>query len=225
MMVLTMLWAGCAMEAAPPDYGLFIADGTFDPLDPDVVPPTFEDFFVDALGWPASDVDRAREDARRFFADSYGLDVDAGVTEGRLQWLEYRVDPRANYRVYALPERVVPPEGWPIREVTMSVLVIDPAGMELGGPYAGVWVPPGPVAATGWYQIDGVDPDGDPESIEIAFHTDGVMGTTVDGRGLLFCAMESEQLGTGLGHVTTEILQTSDGWLQFDFTNVQDWGF
>ncbi|MEM6926704.1 MAG: hypothetical protein AAF602_07250 [Myxococcota bacterium] len=221
--MIIALWLACTTDPMPPSYGLFLADGEFDPLEPSDPPATFEGFFTERLGWSSDDIADAREAGKAFFADAYGIDVDAEVTAGRLQWLEYRVDPRANYRVVALPDRIVPPEGWLIHEVAMSAIVIDPAGMTLGGPYAEVWVPPGPVGAFGYYQFDAVDDDGNDPSIVIDYHTDGVMGTTVDGRNLLYCAMESDQLGTGLGHITSEITQTEQGTLVFDFTNVQRW--
>ena len=214
----------CTPEGSPTPYGLFMANGMFDPIDPTYTSPTFEQFFIDQLGGTDADVERAREEAKAFFLDAYGVDVDARVADGRLQWLEFRVDPRGDYRVYALPDRAVAPEGWPIEEIAFSAIVIDPAGLELGGPYAGATVGPGPLGAFGYYQVDALDAAGAfDESIVIAYQTDGVMATSLDGRSLLYCRMDSEQLGQGLGHITSEIRQTEDGLLQYDFTNVQRW--
>ena len=224
-MLFVMMIAACTDSAHVTPYGLFMADGVFDPADPDYIPPTFDAFFTDTLGWEASEIEVTRTEAKQFFADSYGVDVDALVSEGRLQWLEYRVDPRSNYRVYALPDRPVQPEGWPIEEIAFSAIAIDPTGVPLGGPYAGINFAPGPIGAFGFYHFDALAPDGSfDEAVTIAYHTDGVMATSLDGRNLLYCVMDSPQIGQGLGHITSEIVQQDNGQLAFDFTNVQRWG-
>lgn len=212
---------GCADEAFLPEYGLFLADGEYDPLDASVVPPTFDAFFTDRLGWSTDDIDAVRSDAKAHMAKRYGIDVDGLVAEGRMQWLELHIDPRANYRAYALPGYAIGPEGWTIHEITLSAIAIDPKGIELGGPYAGARFGPGPVGAYGYYQVEPDDNDLDP--LVIQYQTNGLMGTSFDGRNLLFCEMTSDALGTGLGHVTSEIRQLDNGRLSYDFTNAQRW--
>lgn len=220
------LIAGCSETDTLPttDYGLFIADGSFDPLDASYTPPAFEDFFYDRLGMSAADLEQVRADAKSFYLESYGLDVDAELAAGRISWNELRFDPRGQYRAYALPGRAVPREGWVVDDVTLAPLIIDPAGIELSGPYEGVVAEPGMFAVTGIYAVEALDESGEPdETMLIYYHSDGLAANSFEGRALLYCVMESDDLGTGLGHVTSAITQLEDGRLHYEFTNAQTW--
>lgn len=206
------------------DYGLFMADGIINPLDPNFAPLIPADFFVEHFDYSEAEIEQERTAAKAFFADAYGLDVDALSAEGRAQFIEYRIDPGANYRVRALPDRVVQPEGWPVDDLAFSLAIIDPSGVELGGAYAGAVAAPGALAVSGYYVFDALDEEGAfDETVVIRYHSDGVAATSLDGRSLFFCAMESEQLGTGLGKITSSIVQLDDGRIANDFTNVQSW--
>ncbi len=210
-------------DAVVTDYGLFLADGVMDPLAM-AAPQGAAEFFADNFGHSEAEIEAERSAATAFFEQTYGVDIDGLVAAGRVQLVEYRMDPGADYRVRALPDRPVQAEGWPIDDLALSLAVVDPGGVELAGDYLGITAPPGVLAVTGFYVFDALDADGAyDETVVIRYHSDGVAATSLDGRSLFFCAMESEQLGTGLGRVTSSMVQLDDGRILTDFSNVQSW--
>lgn len=230
-LALAFFAVACAEDALPgtesplPDYGLWLADGVVDPLAPDYAPVAPAAFLADELGFTEDEAEQERADTKAFFLDTYGVDVDALVAEGRIQFIEYVVDPGANYRVRAMPDRVVQAEGWPIGDLAFTVAIADPMGLELGGAYAGITAGPGVLAVRGFYVFDALDAQGNvEETITVRYQSNGLAGTTLDGRSVFFCDMESDQLGRGIGKVTSSIVQMDDGRISYDFTNVQEWG-
>ena len=221
-LTLPLLLAACAdpgVRGNDTPYGLFIADGTFDPLDASYTPPAFDDFFIERLGMDLDGIDALRTDAKRFYLDVYGLDVDAEVQAGTISWNELRFDPRGEYRVYDMPGLDIPAEGWFLDDVVFAPLVVAPEGVVLGAPYEGVVASPGMLGAWGTYAIEA--PEG---QILIDYHSEGLAANAYDGKSLLTCVMQSDELGYGEGYVTSKIIQEPDGQLRYDFANIQTWG-
>jgi hypothetical protein len=220
----TATTAGDVQAEMTTDYGLFIADGTTDPLAPDYQPMDFDSFFVDHFGHGPDEIEAEKQEAKDFFADTYGLDVDQLVADGRATFDEFRMDYDVNYRVRAMPGRYVQPEGWLIDDLALSVTIIDPEGVELGGQYAGMTFGPGIVGVWGYYAFDALHPDGSfDETLTIKYHSDDIPTFSVDGRGLYYCKLYSDEFGTGLARITAIIRQNEDGTTSWDVSNVQSW--
>ncbi|MEN0060560.1 MAG: hypothetical protein AAGA48_00345 [Myxococcota bacterium] len=200
----------------PSDYGLFLANAQIEPGEPQLESGTVEAMFEadDRL-----DLETVRAEAQTYMTSEFGFDLDEALATGRVMWIESRVDPRADYRVFALPDREVSAEGWRIDDAAFSAVVVDPNGLPLGGVYEGMVQPPGVLGTYGYYRLHA--DEGEP--LLIQYESDGPGTVDALGRGLFHCRLSSEVLGTGLARVVYDVTQTPDGAAIYDIANVQTW--
>ncbi len=205
----------------PQDYSTaitLIADGAYDPADPNgPVQPTFEQVQREAWGFDDAAIAQWSADADAFFLDRFGIDVDDPALVERISVGDYVVDSRANYRVIAMSDRLVPPEGWPTSDASRAIFVIDPAGLELGGEFEGIVAPAGAALTFGRYVIH---PD-EGEPIHIDFQSANYMGFTTVGTGVAHCELFSDTFGVGEAFVAFRQTQLQDGRFSSDYRNVQ----
>ena len=110
--------AGFATTAAATDFpgrndqnpnppivtGMLMANGIFDPADPNYTPPTPDDFDTIIMGRDAAQKAARKQLAIDYFIERYGIDLSAGFADnGNIVLLESFLDPRNNYRAYQLP--------------------------------------------------------------------------------------------------------------------------
>jgi hypothetical protein len=198
----------------PPDgYSnlvVFIGDGVWNPTDPSYAPPTMEEIQREHWGFSDADMAQYEADAKAFFVDRYGIDVDDPATADRVMFTSYAADPRMGYRVVSMANRVVPAEGWPINDAAFLLSIVDPAGFELGGEFAGVTVPTGTRVTYGRYHFV----PGEDEPILIDFQSISPYGVDAFGVGAIRCELFSKQLGAGEANAAYRFGQEADG----DFT-------
>jgi hypothetical protein len=207
--------------AAPPpagylNYMVFIQDGTFDPADPDYEPPTKEQ--VQREIWKFSDAEVAQfeVDAKAFFQDRFGVDVDDPANAERLTFDFFILDPRSNYRAVTIANHEVPPEGWSVSDAYYGVIVTDPAGFELGGDFTGVTMPVGSALAYGYYHIE----SDSGETFAIAFQSASPFVFDALGNMMFRCELFSEEFGAGEASGVFHPSQADSGEFTVELRNV-----
>jgi hypothetical protein len=195
---------------APEGYSnliVFIGDGVWDPTDPNFVAPTMEEVQREYWGFSDADVQQYEADAKGFFLTRFGIDVDDPANADRILFIPYAADPRMGYRVVSMANRVVPAEGWPVIDAAYIVTIVDPAGFELGGDFAGVTVAADTRVTIGRYYID--TGEGDPLLID--FQSVSPYNLDPFGLGAIECELSSEQLGAGEAYAAYRLGQQPSG--------------
>lgn len=211
--------ASSASQSAPAPYSgaiVFIADGTWDPLDPNHVPTTFEQAQRELWGFDDAAIAQYVTDSNAFFLERFGIDVDDPALAERISVGELVVDERANYRVVSMSGRVVPREGWKVTDVTRSVAITDPAGLELGGEFEGIVAPVGAMITVGRYTF--ASDEG--ETFHIDFRSASFIAFNGVGTAVAHCELTSEAFGPGEAFVAVRQQQSPSGEVTMDLRNV-----
>jgi hypothetical protein len=198
------------------DYLVYIGDGSWDPADPSYTPPTLADIQRDLWKYSDAEVQQFEADAAAFFLARFGVDVDDPANAERIVFGPALADPRALYRVVTMAEREVPPEGWPVSDAALLVTIVDPAGFELGGEFAGVTAPAGSTMTFGRYHIT-TDTG---EAIEIDFRSLAPYTIDAFGAAVVRCEVSSALLGEGEGNAMFRLSQGLDGTFSVTIRNV-----
>lgn len=211
--------AGEPAPAPPVEYStyiVYVADGTYDPADPNWDPVTLDELERDDWGWSDSRSAEFEDESKEFFLQRFGVDVDDPANEGRMRFIPVVLEPRARYRVVTMSDRYVPPEGWLLSDGAWQVHFDDPDGYELGGEFQGYVAPPGAFLTYGYYQIEAHDSD----PIIIGFKSFSPLFSDDTGLGVFRCELWSDDFGTGVGHGVFRQYQTPNGDVTFDIRNV-----
>jgi hypothetical protein len=172
------------------------------------------DFFKNTLGLTDQQIEVKRNSAIAFFAQRFGIDVN----DPRVYFTGFQVDPATDYRVMMMTgEENNPDKGYPIIEGGFIVAVMDPAGLDLGGEFAGTHVPAGTVFAAGGTYV--IKRGGHREDIVINFQSRGPNQPV--GTGLVVnCEVEYPEWGKGLGWGYFELHKLSNGQISAQGRNV-----
>jgi hypothetical protein len=162
LLLLPMAKAG--MVQAPDGFDdllLYMQNGVFDPTEPHPVIPNcaggfcFSDYFQTAIQQrDSAEIGVLVEQAKSFFNARFGIDLDDPANQGRVQLLDFTLDPRGDYRAYVISDTYVPPSGFFVNDGGWILMVVDPDGYELGGEFTGQTVPAGAMVLFGEYQIE-----------------------------------------------------------------------
>lgn len=136
---------------------VYMANGTFNPNDPNYTAPTGEFFQKQIMGRSDAQIADQRAQALAFFKQRFGLDPANGDVQITMSML----DPRYNYRAYVVGGETVPSTGWVVRDGGFNAVVTKDT--VLHGTYggaAGKPVPAGTAVTFGDYNIDRRDPGG-----------------------------------------------------------------
>jgi len=96
-----------------------------------------EYFHKVVMGRSDAEILALEQDAKAFYLQRFGFDVDAPANVGRIVFKRYTSHPDMNYRVYVQAGERVPAEGWHFYDGGWVVTITDPAGYTLGGEWAG----------------------------------------------------------------------------------------
>ncbi|MBK8258927.1 MAG: hypothetical protein IPK82_40490 [Polyangiaceae bacterium] len=209
----------CEPPPAPADYSgylTFVADGSFDPADPNYTPPTLEDVMRDTFKLTDEEAVQVEAGAKAFFISRFGVDVDDPANQTRIFYLRSAVDPRANYRAVTFSGYNVPEEGFVMRDIGFGAVVTDPAGFDLGGEFAGIHVPPGTTLSYGRYRVQ----VSDTEAVEIGFAASAPGVPDMLGNTAFRCDLDSEVLGKGDASLVVNIGQDPNGLVHWHIRNV-----
>lgn len=225
---------------APEAIGVFMANGTFNPLDPDYSAPSGADFDRVIMGRSEGEAEARRLQAVEFFIERYGVDLTNGFfstdpTQGLPDVVLSQAyqDPRWNYRAFALPDRApgaVPPDGLIVHDTQWVMLIVAPAGFTLHGSWGGdvgKRVPPGTVAVDGEYLVQGTTKfrRGHPKNFYARFQSTNPIisaaSTAGTPGGIKFdCRIIHEELGVGVALGRQELYVLASGQLQVNIGNV-----
>ena len=209
---------------------LYMGTGIFDPLDPeprlgitDCVGIFCDGMFFqkEVMGRTDEEIAAVREQAKDFYWDRFGIDVDDPAMAGRITFTMFTLNPDFEYRLHVLSGANAPSEGWQIRDGGFQLAVTDPAGIDLGGELTGTHAPAGSAMFFGNYNILVTDEDGEPKDELIIFYKSNVPGETLPNGSFMFrCDMFIEEWGEGLGMGTILTVPLSDGRIRANARNV-----
>ena len=207
---------------------VYMGNGAFDLNEPHpVVPGCFQTlcdvqfFHEEIMGWTPAESLAEEVAAREFFAQRFGLDVEALEADGRLRLQGIFADPRIGYRLFHLAGKKIPSAGWEVRDGAYLAIVTDPDGLELDGEFTGVHVPAGGYFAFGLYNIQRTLPNGDPAGeIVIRFKSLSPVVANADGTTMVQCELEHPEWGAGLAQATLWTEDLPDGRTRFSARNV-----
>ncbi len=182
----------------------YLINGEFNPAIP---PPGFEtaipgafpglwvtDYpYTTVLGWTKEQVDAEEQKAIAFFVERFGVDPTAAEWQGKVAYSIGMSDPRWNYRAYKIPGRNVPAEGYTLWDISFNAWVIDPAGIVLGGQYAGQTAGPGSGFVYGHYIIDTGS-----EKIVVALQSHRPVVSAPNGMAIIECEIQTDDFGSGI---------------------------
>ncbi|MBT8079527.1 MAG: hypothetical protein KJO31_13190 [Gammaproteobacteria bacterium] len=107
------------------------------------------------MGRDAAEIAVEAQRAKDYFLSRFGVDVDALVAAGRMDFFSFYLDPRGDYRMYTLAGTRVPSRGWEVRDGGFAAMVTDPNGVELSGEFQGqgLVMPPEGLLVWGSYNV------------------------------------------------------------------------
>lgn len=229
------LAAGGGITPTPEPYSeylVMIANGVFEPGPHPQVPGCgFLGIFCDGayfqeqiLGRSPVEIAQKEHEAKAWFDQRFGIDVDDPANAERVDFFSWMADPRWNYRVYTWSGRNVPAEGFEVRDGGWAIMISDPDGYTLAGELDGVHVDAGSMAVFGNYDILTTNPAGGrQEPVVLHYRANSFMEINDIGNLSIDCQMSrdgfaagQEGAAQGLAGVTIDV----DGLLHFTSKNI-----
>lgn len=216
-----------ARPAGYDQFIVFMANGVFDPNDPNPQPgaESCNGLFCDGTGFQRDVMGRdefaiaAREQmAKDFFFTRFGLDSDDPAMEGRLFFSSFMTNPDWDYRAYVMGSKTSS-KGWPVRDGGFYTLVTDPNGIDMGGEFEGHHAPFNSIMFFGEYNILIKEPGKDQEMV-LRFQSRVIHVIGADGNATFRCQIFNDELGEGYAIVATDNFLTEDGMVQGRGRNV-----
>ncbi len=130
-------------------------------------------FHFEIMGRSAAEMAVLEQLAKDFFLARFGVDVDAMVASGDIDFGTFSTDPRILYRNYMAMGKKIPSGGWEVRDGGWTFTVINPAGIDLGGEFLGRHVGFGTQALFGNYNIAETRNNGKIKNERIIFYRSG----------------------------------------------------
>lgn len=206
---------GIAAHEAPDGFDkmlVYMGTGVFDPDDTDYEAPDGDVWHREIMGRSDAEIEQNRDEALAFFSERFGLDPD---TQDGLEFTDFMLDPRMEYRAYVVSEETVPSEGWIVRDGGWRLEVTNPEGVTLGGEFEGTHVPEGAFFVFGEYNIE--VPDGEP----IIIHYESGSAIVPTEKGLMFiCDLSHPEWGEGLAQGISSPHTLEDERRQANIRNV-----
>lgn len=136
--------------------------------------------------------------AKAFFLERFGLDVDYLVAEGRVTFGSFTLNPDFQYRLQISSGMRAKGEGWLIRDGGYSLSITDPNGLDLGGEFEGRHAAQSNLLLFGNYNILVTNKKGVPKR-EIIIDYKSRTPAVIDDDGFrLQSDVYSEEFGEGL---------------------------
>src|SRR5262249_21150771 len=185
------------------------------------------------LGRNDTEIAQVRAEALQFFNHRFGI-ADAD-TNPDVSFTYVYVDVSVEYRVHAIGGERVPAIGFPNHDGSWTVIVTNPAGITLGGEFAGVHAPAGTAMAFGNYAFQRVQPDkpmcatgiypapNDPRRrhmIRMHYESRNPIFIGFDASRHFSCDIFSDDLGQGLAQGLDSPIVALDGSTQLNIRNV-----
>ncbi len=209
---------------------LYMGTGLFDPNNANPRPGLTNcsglfcdgDFFQkNVMGRTDEEIYNLRQEAKDFFLQRFGIDVDDPANADRIAFEMFTVNPDFEYRVHLMSGKTTPPEGWMIRDGGFRIDILDPQGYELGGESEGTFAPAGFSMFFGNYNILITNKRGKPVDELIIFYKSLFPAGTMDNGSFIFvCEMFHEQWGEGVGFGNIRFIPQENGLMRGNGRNI-----
>ncbi|WP_316968814.1 hypothetical protein [Candidatus Methanocrinis alkalitolerans] len=232
---------GCVLPT-PDRFDKFLAymgAGVYVPDDPDYTAPDYMYFQKDIMGRDEAGIEADRTAAMQYFLETFGLDffgeevvedptsVEAMSPQGACQMAElcdiegvatfngFMLDPRQEYRAYAVSEMTAPAEGWAVRDGGWMVMTIEETTLYgTWGGEDGKVVPAGSMLVFGDYNIDTGD-----QPIIIHYHSGSPIIPGAEGI-MFLCVLTNPEFGEGRAQGIMVPKTLEDGRAQTNIRNI-----
>lgn len=172
------------------------------------------DFFKNTMGYSDEEIAENKQAAIEFYQERFGLDA----SDPRLYLTGFQIDPAADYRaVLVSGKKRNPGKGYPIIDGGWALAVVDPAGIDLGGDFAGTHVPAGTMFAHGGSYV--IKRGGSRKDIIINYKSRGPMQPVGRG-GVINCEVSSDKFGEGVAWGYFEFHALANGQIAAQVRNV-----
>ncbi|MDQ3549844.1 MAG: hypothetical protein M3439_13610, partial [Chloroflexota bacterium] len=204
-------------------YLVYMAAGQYDPADPAYDAPDGMFFQREIMGQSDAEISQNRQDAIDFFIERFSIDA---VSDSGIMFGSFMFDPRNQYRAYTISGESVPSAGWVIHDGGWALSVTNPAGVTLGGEFAGQHVPQGTMMVFGDYNIDRLGPGNSAgrsthaEPIIIHYQSGEPIIPNASGAIMFRCELISDEFGHGLAQGISAPQTLPDGSVQANVRNV-----
>lgn len=211
---------------------VYIANGIFDPADPDYAAPTMEDFHRGIMGRDSDGIAARDQEAEDFFRDTFGMDFSCGAIscDGQFALSSMMLDPRWNYRAYYIGggdmrRYFTRDSGHIVHDGVYISACISPTGCSLGGTFGGT-AEAGSAVFFGEYLIQGNGGEftdyvmGDQRNIHIRYGSSEPVTGLMEPGFTFNCSLFSDDFGDGiaLGRGDARVLE--DGRVQQNIRNI-----
>ncbi len=170
------------------------------------------------------EIESHKEGAKQYFMDQFGLDVDSLAAQGRIDFGDFSLNPDYQYRVQIASGKGPNDEGWIIRDGGYIAVVIDPAGIELGGNSEGLHANMFNAYLYGDYNVLVTNSGSQPkEEMIIQFRSTEAAKINADGSMDFRCAVFNEEFGEGVAYGSTILKPMLDGKLRGNGRTVVSW--
>jgi len=178
-------------------------------------------FQKEIMNRTVDEIAQIKNDAKVFFFERFGIDVDDPANTGRVQMEMFTVNPDFEYRVQMASEMKVSSDGWMIRDGGFRLDILDPEGYELGGESQGSFAPAGSAMFFGNYNILATNKRGNPKKeIIISYKSKFPAFSLENGSFIFICDMFNEEWGDGLGMGNIRFIPLDDGRIRGNGRNV-----
>ncbi|WP_133719085.1 hypothetical protein [Methylocaldum gracile] len=226
-----------ALAYSPPvpegydSYFVYIANGLFDPSQPspdpnvtncDPMTNLCDGYYYqhEIIGRTDEEITQREQQAKDYFRDRFGVDVDDPANQGRIFFKMFQMDPRINLHIIAAAGEKLPPEGWNVRDGGWIAMIMDPNGFDLGGELgAGQHVPMGTFFVFAEYSIQVTDQHSHKNRKPIVLQVHSVRPQIPGSQGFQ-CELIHKDHGLGLVQGWAEAIMRPDGLTKMNITGV-----
>lgn len=222
----------------------YVANGLFDPT----VPPADTNlincdpvlhvcdgmyFQKHIMGRTDAQIAEREEQAKAFFIERFGMDLDAEANAGRLMLMNFMIDPRFNLHMIHSSGDRVPRKGWQMRDGGFMAVVLDPNGFAMGGDSAGKVAPAGSFVLFAEYNVktsylnlsdDKIADTKTHTADGLFFRTDPIIlqirsiNPQPPGQNGFQCELFNDEFGHGLVQGWAQTVPTADGLIKYNIS-------
>lgn len=226
-------------SVAPTGYDgalVYMANGIFDPADPDYVPPTMEDFHRGIMGRDSAAIAERDQEAEDFFDETFGMDFSCGPVscDGQYFLSSMMLDPRWNYRAYyigggEMRRYFTSSNGHIVHDGVYISACINPSGCTVGGTYGGPGgtnINAGDAVFFGEYLVQGNGGEisdfdrNDVRNIHITYGSAEPVGGLTEPGFTFNCRLFSDDFGEGIALGRGDAFALPDGRVQQNIRNM-----
>lgn len=170
-------------------------------------------FQSEILGRTPEEIAIHKDEAIQFFQNRFGVDVNSPS----VVFSGFEVTPELNYHALVSSGEEIPREGLSVDDGGWIVIVMDPAGLTLGGEFAGVTVPTGTMLVKGTYKVNRKQSK---KSEIISYQSKKPIIPEADGSFMVSCELFSTKYGEGQAIGAALPVMLTDGRMATNVRNV-----